>query len=631
AMTLMYLKQKTFYEAAASGPALRAASRCPLAQQRNCPTRKHNNAWRSTCRSESTNLRNQGGYEQELAASASPLDGAELPLGAGTPLIPVLVSDDEVSESRVAAAAVTPQPTIKVTGELRRKAWALSSVLKVFVSRVDPNYAQPWQMCPQRTGTGSAFVLDTNKRTILTNSHVVSNATAVYVRRPGAAKKFKAEIICDGKVCDLALLTVRDDAFWAAELRGLEFVDVPELQSPIAVAGYPVGGDNISVTKGIVSRIALVRYSATARLLSIQIDAAINPGNSGGPAFANLEGGKVAGVAFSKNVSSSTDNIGYIIPHRVVKHFLEDAEAYGTYRGVPSPGLLTQDLENPAQRAYLKVPEGTSGVLVVKTDPLSAAHGTVQKNDVILEVDGVSIADDGTVEFREDERLEFTHIIRAKHIDERIHLKLLRDGQELCVSYLLKAKDHLVPVLDAVDAVPSYLIVGGLVFAPLSSPFLEMVFGGGGGRRSRRADIPVPVLAALNQNKVRKGQQVVLLVQVLAHEINHGYRYSVVPCESFNGQRLHSLRHLVELVDKCDQPFLNFGLEGGRLITMRTAEVRGAGPQILSTNAISSDRSPDMLLPKPEDEDWDAAGEWDSTAAQADGGLGATGDSDLDC
>lgn len=43
----------------------------------------------------------------------------------------------------------------------------------MFVSKVDPNYAQPWQMCPQRTSTGSAFVLDTKKRQILTNSHVV--------------------------------------------------------------------------------------------------------------------------------------------------------------------------------------------------------------------------------------------------------------------------------------------------------------------------------------------------------------------------------------------------------------------------------------------------------------------------
>lgn len=61
------------------------------------------------------------------------------------------------------------------------------------------------------------------------------------------------------------------------------------------MVGYPVGGDSLSITKGIVSRVTLVRYSPAARLLGIQIDAAINPGNSGGPAFADLEAGKVAG------------------------------------------------------------------------------------------------------------------------------------------------------------------------------------------------------------------------------------------------------------------------------------------------------------------------------------------------
>ncbi|GFH05869.1 PDZ_3 domain-containing protein, partial [Haematococcus lacustris] len=138
----------------------------------------------------------------------------------------------------------------------------------------------------------------------------VSNAVAVYVRRPGTAKKFKAEVVCEGKVCDLALLTVREEAFWVSDLPALTFVDVPELQASIAVAGYPVGGDSLSVTKGIVSRLTLVRYSPAARLLGIQVDSAINPGNSGGPAFADIEAGHVAGVAFSKQVGSSTDNIG---------------------------------------------------------------------------------------------------------------------------------------------------------------------------------------------------------------------------------------------------------------------------------------------------------------------------------
>ena len=68
------------------------------------------------------------------------------------------------------------------------------------MTKVEPNYSQPWQMCPQRSGTGSAFVIDCDKRLVLTNSHVVSNATAVYLRRPGVAKKYKAEVLADAKV-----------------------------------------------------------------------------------------------------------------------------------------------------------------------------------------------------------------------------------------------------------------------------------------------------------------------------------------------------------------------------------------------------------------------------------------------
>ncbi|KAF5843609.1 trypsin-like cysteine/serine peptidase domain-containing protein [Dunaliella salina] len=409
--------------------------------------------------------------------------------------------------------------------EVRQKSWALRSVIKVFSTKVEPNYGQPWQMLPQRSSTASAFVVSTEKRHLLTNAHAVSNATAVYVRRPGMARKFRAQIICEGKMCDLALMTVEDDAFWLGPggssngtasgpgpLKPLNFVDVPELQVPIAVAGYPVGGDSLSVTKGIVSRLALVRYSPAARLLGIQIDAAINPGNSGGPAFADLETGSVAGVAFSKS-TGNVDNIGYVIPWRVISHFYEEYEAIGSYRGVPSPGFATQDLENPAQKKYFKVPEGGSGVLVVRVDPLSDAAGAIKENDVLLEAEGFEVADDGTVEFREDERLEYGHVIRSQHVGDSLHLRLLRDGQELCVKYTLGLKDHLVPLVHGVDCSPSYYIMGGLVFCPLSSPFLEMVFGGAS-RRLRRSDIPVPVLSALNKDKVRRQQQVVVLVHV---------------------------------------------------------------------------------------------------------------------
>jgi hypothetical protein len=142
-------------------------------------------------------------------------------------------------------------------------------------------------MRPQRSSSGSAFVTDTEKRHIMTNSHVVShrsvcapccrqdclakkilpafdalasmprmpanevprlpsvkhtevmsgcfcmqisNATTVHVRRPGNPKKWRARILCEGIICDLALLTVDEDEFWSGDLMSLQFVDVPELQ-----------------------------------------------------------------------------------------------------------------------------------------------------------------------------------------------------------------------------------------------------------------------------------------------------------------------------------------------------------------------------------------------------------------
>ena len=66
--------------------------------------------------------------------------------------------------------------------------------------------------------------------------------------------------------------------------------------------------------------------------------------------------------------------------------------------------------------ACLQVAANQSGSLVYKIDPLAPAHEVLKENDVVMEIDKVPIADDGTVEFRNEERVEFSHIVRAKHI-----------------------------------------------------------------------------------------------------------------------------------------------------------------------------------------------------------------------
>lgn len=464
----------------------------------------------------------------------------------------------------------------------------LSSVLKIFVVRSEPNYAQPWQKRPQRSATGSALVACSERRWILTNAHVVAFAVTVHVRRPGNARKWPARVLCHGHICDLALVTVDDDAFWEG-LRPVTFVGVPELQDTMLVTGYPLGGDSLSVTKGIVSRVTMHRYNHShVKMLAIQIDAAINPGNSGGPAFADLSKGLVAGVTFSK--ISSADNIGYIIPVPVVKHFLTEWEQHGHYRGVCSLGFRFQDMENQHLRQFFKMRPEHGGSLVWKIDPLSPASRLAKVKDVILSVDGVPIADDGTIEYRGEERLEFTHRVRRHHVGEEVVLRVLRDGEEKELRFLLESCVSLVPVLHSTGCSPSYFVVGGLVFLPLTIPLLEHAYG----RADWRKLTPMPILACLDDYKNFEDEQVVVLFQVLASQVNFGYKFQTVRCEKFNDLELRNLAHLAELVDACKEEYMRFQIDGGKCVILDRVAAVEHGPEILEQHNIATDRSADL-------------------------------------
>jgi len=82
-----------------------------------------------------------------------------------------------------------------------------------------------------------------------------------------------AKVLAIGTECDIALLTVEDDAFWEGS-EAIELGDLPRLQDDVTVVGYPIGGDTISVTSGVVSRIEVTQYThGSSELLGIQVSA----------------------------------------------------------------------------------------------------------------------------------------------------------------------------------------------------------------------------------------------------------------------------------------------------------------------------------------------------------------------
>ena len=135
------------------------------------------------------------------------------------------------------------------------------SVVKVYSVHSAVSPAMPWTCKQQEESTGSGFIIEHDgEPVILTNAHVVADATYVEVRRAGDARKYVASRRKVSHECDLATLTVEDDSFWLAG-GPLTFGAVPCLQDEVSVVGYPEGGEGVSVTVGVVSRIEIQRYA----------------------------------------------------------------------------------------------------------------------------------------------------------------------------------------------------------------------------------------------------------------------------------------------------------------------------------------------------------------------------------
>jgi S1-C subfamily serine protease len=217
------------------------------------------------------------------------------------------------------------------------------SVIQILSFSQRPAWEAPWRFENVQRSGGSGFVIK-GKR-IMTNAHVVSWARQVVARRYQDARPYVAEVEFIAHDCDLAILRVADETFFK-DLEPLEFGDLPLVRSTVVTMGYPAGGEEISYTRGVVSRIELQVYahSGLRQFLAVQTDAAINPGNSGGPV---IQENKVVGVAFQG--MAGLENAGFFIPPPIIEHFLKDIEDR-KYDGFPKTGISVIPLQNPAYR-----------------------------------------------------------------------------------------------------------------------------------------------------------------------------------------------------------------------------------------------------------------------------------------
>lgn len=340
------------------------------------------------------------------------------------------------------------------------------SVIKIHVTAQRYDYFLPWQAGQIGRGSGTGFAI--GERRILTNAHVVSNHRFLQVQKDGDPRLYRARVTFVAHDCDLATLTVDEDGFFES-LVPLEFAaTMPDLNDDVTVLGYPLGGNRLSVTRGVVSRLdySVYAHSGTDQHLVLQVDAAINPGNSGGPI---LFDNRVVGLAFQG--IAQADNIGYGIPLPVLRHFLEDI-ADGAYHGYPELGVSFMDTRNPALRSDLRIPADKGGVAVSRIDPFGGANGLVLPGDVLLTIDGHPIEKDGTIRLEGDVVL-FPEILERKQWGDAITLTVWRDRSEKTLDIPLTNPFDPFVFRNLYDIRPRYYVYGGLVFSPLTREHLK--------------------------------------------------------------------------------------------------------------------------------------------------------------
>lgn len=452
-----------------------------------------------------------------------------------------------------------------------------NSVVKIISTLSYPDYSKPWSSRKMGKGIGTGFCIDISKKAdskrIFTNAHVVESATSIIIIKQGSSMSYKARVEHVVVECDLAILVLHESvsvanakSFWD-KTPSLQLASMPAKMSKVSVYGFPLGGNNISITKGVISRTEILPYNYIADGIAIQIDAAINPGNSGGPAIDSE--GKVIGVAFSGIDMIGIQNMGYIIPTLFVRYVLRYIKKHKSFGGLSFLGVSVQNLENENLRKFALLDVVNTGVLVNGVSQGSSAHGKLKPGDILIKINGLRVDYDGTMKLSDiimnfqtrtttgttmppdvpadgilmagDEVTTYNSLIGLTLPGETITASIIRNGKSMNIPIVLKTRDFLIPI-SYHQIQPLYYILGGFVFIPLTRMFIIE-------NLEKGVDVSNLVGFAEGGFPEKKGDQVIIVSTILSSALTHGYDANNFILDSINGTNIHNMSQLRKVAD----------------------------------------------------------------------------------
>ena len=450
------------------------------------------------------------------------------------------------------------------------------ALVTVEITRREFDYLQPWSRRVDQVQKVGAII---GKNEILTTADFLSNHTLVRLQK-GRGRWFAGEVQWIDYHANLALLSCKDESFWE-DTKPVELAKVTPRRGTAQLVRWR-GGILESRTVDI-SRLVVKKGKLTFMdQLQLELDSDIG-GVGWGEAI--VEGDKIIALATSKDGNTITS-----LPSSFIRTCLED-RGDGEYQGLGYFPFLWQTAENPDTLQYLGQEGDPRGVIIVEVET-NRFNSPLKPRDILLEIDGFDIDVQG--DYRDpvygDLLLE-NLASREKRAGDKVDLLVSRDGKELKLEYVLPRAEYgiqLVP-LAVHDQEPEYFIMGGLVFQPLTVPYL-LSWGADWNRKA-----PFRLGYATREDATKDKPSYVILSLVLPDSFNLGYqetRYLIV--EKLNGREVSTLSDLIAAKETPKDGYHLLEFKEGdslRRIVLDAAEIDNATARVLERYGIQEDRS----------------------------------------
>ena len=273
--------------------------------------------------------------------------------------------------------------------------------------------ARPFQ------SAGSGVIFDARSGYIVTNAHVVENASEITVTLQDG-RDLKADIIGSDTPSDVAVLRVKPDGLTQIPLGDSARVEVGDF---VVAIGNPFGLQH-TVTSGIISGLSRSGINPDGYEDFIQTDASINPGNSGG-ALVNLRGELIGINTAILSRSGGNIGIGFAIPVNMAHSVMEQLIRYGSVkRGQLGVSMYTV---TPDIAHSLGLPSVVGALVSQVVDGSPADHAGIRTGDVITSVNGQPVKSNS----------ELRNTIGLLRVGDKVEIGLLRDGKPLRVTAVI--------------------------------------------------------------------------------------------------------------------------------------------------------------------------------------------------